>query len=373
MENPETVPLANPRRDLARYEADMIDVTRRVINSGSYIGGPEVDSFEKAMAQSTGVDASVGLGSGTDALIFALQAAGIGRGDEVIVPSHTAGPSVAAIHALFATPVFVDVEYDTACIDAALVAAAIGPKTKAILAVHLYGHPAQLDQLARLAAGHGIALIEDCAQAQGAYFKDRPVGSFGKFGCFSFYPTKNLGALGDGGAVTGSREGVDLIRKLRVYGWTTPQFSEIPYGRCSRLDELQAGYLNIRMKGLSADVDARRKVAQSYRESLAGMPIELPVERPECRHAYHLFVVKSDKRDALKEHLGRAGVMTGLHYPFPAHVQPGLSANARIEGALDVTLRLQQRILSLPMFATITEAELGRVADAIRSFFTAGK
>src|SRR3984893_13030022 len=169
MENPETVPLANPRRDLARYEAEMIEVTRRVINSGSYIVGPEVDSFEKAMAQSTSVDASVGLGSGTDALIFALQAAGIGRGDEVIVPSHTAGPGVAAIHALFATPVFVDVEYDTACINAALVAAAIGPKTKAILAVHLYGHPAQLDELAR-AAHHGIALIEDCAQAQGAYF-----------------------------------------------------------------------------------------------------------------------------------------------------------------------------------------------------------
>jgi dTDP-4-amino-4,6-dideoxygalactose transaminase len=373
MENPAIVPFANPRRDLARYEAEMIDVTRRVINSGSYIGGPEVDSFERALAHSIGVDASVGLGSGTDALIFALQAAGIGRGDEVIVPSHTAGPSVAAIHALFATPVFVDVEYDTACIDAALVAAAIGPKTKAILAVHLYGHPAQLDDLTRLAAARGIALIEDCAQAQGAYFAGRPVGSFGKFGCFSFYPTKNLGALGDGGAVTGSREGVDLIRKLRVYGWSVPQFSELPYGRCSRLDELQAGYLNIRMKGLSADVDARRKVAQSYRLLLAGLPVELPVERPDCRHAYHLFVIKSDRRDALKEHLGKAGVMTGLHYPFPAHMQPGLSANARIEGALDVTLRLRQRILSLPMFATITEAELGRVADAIRIFFTAGK
>jgi dTDP-4-amino-4,6-dideoxygalactose transaminase len=373
MKNSETIPLANPRRDLARYEAEMIEMTRRVIHSGSYIGGPEVDSFEKAMALSTAVEASVGLGSGTDALIFALQAAGIGRGDEVIVPSHTAGPSVAAIHALYATPVFVDVEYDTACIDAALVAAAIGPKTKAVLAVHLYGHPAQIDELVRLVARHDIALIEDCAQAQGAYFADKPVGSFGRFGCFSFYPTKNLGALGDGGAVAGSREGVDLVRKLCVYGWTTPQFSEIPYGRCSRLDELQAGYLNIRMKGLSADVDARRKLAQSYRQALAGMPLELPVERPNCRHAYHLFVVKSDKRDALKEHLAKAGVMTGLHYPFPAHLQPGLSASARIKGDLSVTLRLQQRILSLPMFATMTEAELARVADAIRNFFKAGK
>jgi dTDP-4-amino-4,6-dideoxygalactose transaminase len=373
MNQPSIIPLADPRRDLARFEADLLEATRRVFNSGSYIGGPEVDRFEQALAQATAVDAAAGVGSGTDALIFALQATGIGRGDEVIVPSHTAGPSVAAINALHATPVFVDVAYDTACIDPALAAAAIGPKTKAILAVHLYGHPVQLDELARLAAGHGIALIEDCAQAQGACFAGKPVGSVGRFGCFSFYPTKNLGALGDGGAVTGSREGVDLVRKLRVYGWTTPQFAEIPYGRCSRLDELQASYLNIRMKGLSADVDARRKVAQSYQQLLAGTPIELPVERPDCRHAYHLFVIKSDRRDALKDHLGKAGVMTGLHYPFPAHVQPGLSANARIEGALDVTLRLQERILSLPMFATITEAELGRVADAIRNFFTAGK
>jgi dTDP-4-amino-4,6-dideoxygalactose transaminase len=369
MENPDIVPLASPRRDLAPYEADLIEVTRRVFDSGTYVGGPEVDCFEKTMAQATGVGAAVGVGSGTDALIFALQGAGVGRGDEVIVPSHTAGPSVAAIHALFATPVFVDVDYDTACIDAALVAAAIGSKTKAILAVHLYGHPAQLDVLTRLAAGQGIALIEDCAQAQGAYFADKPVGSFGTFGCFSFYPTKNLGAIGDGGAVTGSREGVDLVRKLRVYGWTTPQFAEIPHGRCSRLDELQAGYLNVRIKRLVADVEARRKVARAYQDALAGLPIELPVERTGSRHAYHLFVIKSDRRDALKDHLGKAGVMTGLHYPFPAHVQPGLSASARIENSLDVTLRLQQSILSLPMFATISDAEVGRVTDAVRKFF----
>ena len=369
MTNPEIVPLANPRRDLTRYEADMIEMTRRVIQSGNYIGGPEVDRFEKTMAEATGVEASVGLGSGTDALIFALQAAGVGQGDEVIVPSHTAGPSVASIHARLATPVFVDVERDTACIDPAAVANAIGPKTRAILAVHLYGHPAQLDQLTELAASRGIVLIEDCAQAQGAYFAGKPVGSFGKFGCFSFYPTKNLGAIGDGGAVTGALGDVDLIRKLRVYGWATPQFSELPYGRCSRFDALQAGYLNVKMVGLGEDVDARRRIAQSYRELLADLPIELPVERANCRHAYHLFVIKSDRRDALKEHLQKARVMTGLHYPFPAHVQPGLSINSRIAGTLDVTLELQNRILSLPMFATMSDDEVARVGDAIRSFF----
>src|SRR3954469_8532283 len=179
MEKPQTVPLADPRRDLARYEARMIEITRRVINSGSYIGGPEVDKFEKTMARATGVDAAVGVGSGTDALIFALQAAGVGRGDEVIVPSHTAGPSVAAIHALSAIPVFVDVDHATACIDASLIDAAVGPRTKAILAVHLYGHPASLDHLVGVADAHGLLLIEDCAQAQGALFAGRPVGSFG--------------------------------------------------------------------------------------------------------------------------------------------------------------------------------------------------
>jgi dTDP-4-amino-4,6-dideoxygalactose transaminase len=265
--------------------------------------------------------------------------------------------------------VFVDVDYDTACLDAALVAAAISPKTKAVLAVHLYGHPVQLDEMARLAAAHSIALIEDCAQAQGATFSGKPVGSTGTFGCFSFYPTKNLGALGDGGAVTGSRQGIELVRKLRTYGWNTPQYSELPFGRCSRLDELQAGYLNVRLPGLAQDVEARRRIAQVYRDRMSELPIDLPVERPGCRHAYHLFVIKSDRRDALKQHLQEADIMTGLHYPFPAHLQPGLSANARTSGSLDVTLRLQERILSLPMFATMSEAEVERVVDGVRSFF----
>jgi dTDP-4-amino-4,6-dideoxygalactose transaminase len=365
----DTVPLASPRRDLARYEAELIDVTRRIIQSGSYIGGPEVEKFENSLAMSVGTAAAAGLGSGTDALIFAMQAAGISRGDEVVVPSHTAGPSVAAIHALSAIPVFVDVDYETACIDAALVAAAIGPRTKAILAVHLYGHPAQLDELARLAKDDDLLLIEDCAQAQGAMFVGKAVGSVGCFGCFSFYPTKNLGALGDGGAVTSSTAGIDLVRKLRAYGWSAPQYSELPFGRCSRLDELQAGYLNVRLQRLAQDVAARRRIAHFYRDRMSGLPVDLPVERADCRHAYHLFVIKSDRRDALRKYLAEAGVMTGLHYPFPAHVQPGLSVNARIASGLDVTLRLQERILSLPMFATMSDEEIERVTDAVRGFF----
>ncbi len=342
---------------------------RRVIASGSYILGPELDTFEKALAHSIGTEAATGVGSGTDALIFAMQAAGITRGDEVIVPSHTAGPSVAAINALSATPVFVDVEFDTACIDVNCVAAAIGPRTKAILAVHLYGHPARIGELVRLAADHGISLIEDCAQAQGARMSDRPVGSFGRFSCFSFYPTKNLGAIGDAGAVLGSADGVGLVRQLRAYGWREPQFAEIAGGRCSRLDELQAGFLNVRLKGLDDDVRARREIARAYNERLAGLPIALPVEHQGAYHAYHLFVIKSDRRDALKEHLAKSGVMTGIHYPFPAHRQPGLAAGGRVAGPLDVTDRLQKQILSLPIFATMSVDEMDRVADAMREFF----
>jgi dTDP-4-amino-4,6-dideoxygalactose transaminase len=365
----ENVPLANPYRDLARYEADFIEVTRRVIHSGSYIGGPEVVKFEGNLAASVGTPASAGLGSGTDALIFAMQAAGIGPGDEVIAPSHTAGPSIAAIHALKATPVFVDVDADTACIGATLVEAAVSPRTKAILAVHLYGHPAQLDQLLPLAQKHGLSLIEDCAQAQGATFAGRPVGSFGAFGCFSFYPTKNLGALGDGGAVTGTEQGIDLVRKLRTYGWSTPQYAELQFGRCSRLDELQAGFLNVRLSGLVDDVNARRRVAQIYREGMSGLPIDLPVEKANCQHAYHLFVIKSDHRDELQRHLAGANIMTGLHYPFPTHLQPGLAANARIGSSLAVTEKLQKTILSLPMFSTMSDAEIAKVIDGVRRFF----
>lgn len=363
------VPLASPRRDIARYEDDLIEVTRRVIASGSYIGGPELDALEKELARSIGAEAATGVGSGTDALILAMQAAGVGRGDEVIVPSHTAGPSVAAINALSAAPVFVDVEFDTACIDVNCVAEAIGPRTKAILAVHLYGHPARIDELVRLAADHGVLVIEDCAQAQGARLMDRSVGSFGRFGCFSFYPTKNLGAIGDAGAVSGSADGVSLVRQLRTYGWREPQFAEIAGGRCSRLDELQAGFLNVRLKGLDQDVRARREIARAYNERLAGLPIVLPVERKGAYHAYHLFVIKSDRRDALKEHLAKSGVMTGIHYPFPAHRQPGLAAGGRVAGTLEVTENLQKQILSLPIFATMSGDEVDRVAESVRGFF----
>ncbi|WP_222276430.1 DegT/DnrJ/EryC1/StrS family aminotransferase [Rhizobium leguminosarum] len=369
-----TVGLADPKRDLARFEDQLVDAARRVIASGFYINGDEVRSFEEAMGRALQLESPVvGVGSGTDALILALLTAGIGLGDEVIVPSHTAGPSVAAIRAVLATPVFVDVEADIACLDPNCVAEAISSKTKAILAIHLYGHPADMDRLKPIATHHGLVLIEDCAQAQGALLHDRPVGSIGDLGCFSFYPTKNLGAIGDGGAVSGGAERLKVVRKLRTYGWSEPQYSDLPLGRCSRLDEMQAAFLNVKLPLLDADIKSRRRIAEIYRDRLAGLPIELPAERPGAYHAYHLFVIKTDFRDQLREHLSKAGIMTGLHYPFPVHVQPGLSEGTRTAGHLAVTLDLQAKILSLPLFVTMTDAELDKVVGAVQDFFRGGR
>lgn len=368
-----TVGLADPKRDLARFEDQLVDAARRVIASGFYINGTELRSFEEAIGRLLRLESPVvGVGSGTDALILALLSADIGLGDEVVVPSHTAGPSVAAIRAVLATPVFVDVEVDTACLDPDCVAEAISPKTKAILAVHLYGHPADMDRLKLIATDHGLVLIEDCAQAQGALLHDRPVGSIGDLGCFSFYPTKNLGAVGDGGAVSGDAKRLEIVRKLRTYGWSEPQYSDLSLGRCSRLDEMQAAFLNVKLPMLDADVKSRRRIAEIYKERLVGLPIELPAERLGAYHAYHLFVIKTNFRDLLRAYLSKAGIMTGLHYPFPVHVQPGLSEGARTAGSLAVTLDLQAKILSLPMFVTMTDAEVEKVVGAVQDFFRGG-
>jgi dTDP-4-amino-4,6-dideoxygalactose transaminase len=365
-----TVPLADPRRDMAMLKAQLIEAAGRVIDSGYYINGSEVKAFEASLAEALAQPHPVvGVGSGTDALIMALLSLGVGPGDEVVVPSHTAGPSVAAINAVRATPVFADVEADTACLDPAAVEAAISARTKAILAVHLYGHPADLDRLLPMAQARGIALIEDCAQAQGAFLHERAIGSIGDLGCFSFYPTKNLGAIGDGGAVSGRNDLLDKVRKLRTYGWSKPQYSDLALGRCSRLDEIQAAFLNIKLPHLAEAVDARRRISGHYRAELQGLPLTLPVERPGARHAYHLFVVQTDARDKLAAHLSERGVATGLHYPFPVHVQPGLAEGARVSGSLHVTETLQKTILSLPIFASMTDAEISQVTDAVRDFY----
>jgi dTDP-4-amino-4,6-dideoxygalactose transaminase len=315
-----------------------------------------------------GTDHAIGVASGTDALVIALLGLGVTPGDEVITVSHTAGPTVAAIRMIGAIPVLVDIEPDSYCLDPAALAAAIGPRTRAILAVHLYGNMARMDAIR--AAAPGIPVIEDCAQAQGASLDNRPAGSMGDAACFSFFPTKNLGALGDGGAVACRDAALaGRMRQLRTYGWTRPQYAELEQGRCSRLDEMQAAILAVKLPALPGLIQRRRAIADLYRKAFTGLPMVLPQATQNSEHAYHLYVVRTQQRDALEAHLKASGIGTGRHYPLPVHKQPGLAAHARIPAPLAVTEATGGEILSLPMFGTMSDAQVARVTGAVREFF----
>jgi dTDP-4-amino-4,6-dideoxygalactose transaminase len=339
-----------------------------VLAGDTYILGPEVSAFEKALAASLNVSDAIGVASGTDALVLALLGLGVTSGDEVITVSHTAGPTVAAIRMAGAVPVLVDICEDTYCLDPERLTTALSPRTKAIIAVHLYGHPADIDAI-RVAAP-GIPIVEDCAQAQGATLGTKPVGGLGDAGCFSFYPTKNLAAIGDGGAVAANDALVaSLVRKLRTYGWSKPQYADVAGGRCSRLDEIQAALLTVKLKVLPDYIGRRRAIAARYRDGLCGLPLILPSERAGASHAYHLYVLRSDRRDDLEGHLGREGIGVGRHYRLPVHLQPGLASRARIPVPLPVTEKIGAEILSLPLFSTMTDWQVDRVIAAVRGFF----
>jgi dTDP-4-amino-4,6-dideoxygalactose transaminase len=291
-------------------------------------------------------------------------------GDEVITVSHTAGATVAAIRMIGAIPVLVDIEPQTYCLDPAQLERAIGPRTKAIIAVHLYGHPADMGRIAEFGRRHAIPVVEDCAQAQEATFHDQPVGSIGAVGCFSFYPTKILGAIGDAGAVTTQNSAIaERVRLLRTYGWSEPQFATMPGGRSSRLDALQAAILSLRLRHVADQVERRRAIAFEYGKGLADLPLRLPLESTGCRHVYHLYVIRSDQRDKIKAHLERQGVSTGLHYPYPVHTQPGLAEGARIPAPLTITETVAREVLTLPLFPSLSEDQQARVITGLRSYF----
>ena len=369
MKSQDTIPLSNPAGDLIVLREKILATMGRVLDRGSYILGPEVAGFEQQMGLRLGLPGAVGVASGTDALVLALTALGITYGQEVITVSHTAGPTVAAIRIIGAIPVLVEIEPETFCLDPKCLEAAIGPLTKAVVAVHLYGHPAALDDICAFARRHGLPVIEDCAQAQEAEIGGRKVGSIGDVGCFSFYPTKTLGAIGDGGLVVArDPKLVERLRQLRTYGWTRPQFAEIPNGRGSRLDELQAAILAVKLDHLDEEIERRRAIARRYSEAFADLPLVAPSERPGCRHVYHLYVIRCPARDALAQHLGECGITTGRHYPFAAHQQPGLSAGARIPQSLALTEQITREILSLPLYPSLSPSQQERVVKAVRSF-----
>lgn len=370
MQETQMIPLADPASDWAGLRGKLVEAATGVIEGRSYVLGQHVADFERRMADRLGVSGSVGVGCGTDALVLAMLALGIEPGHEVITVSHTAGPTVAAIRMAGAVPVLVDVEPETLCLDPRALNAALGPRTKAVIAVHLYGHPCRIGEICDFANQHGLKVIEDCAQAQDATVDGRMVGSIGDIGCFSFYPTKNLGAVGDGGLVsTNDPELLERVRRLRTYGWTKPQYAEIPNGRCSRLDELQAALLAVKLDHLNAQVEYRRTIAAIYNDKFADLPMLRPEEQPGFRHVYHLYVIRCRERDALALHLERSHIMTSRHYPVPVHEQPGLASTARIPAALKVTEQIKQEILTLPLFPSMSMSQQMRVVDAVRSFF----
>jgi dTDP-4-amino-4,6-dideoxygalactose transaminase len=362
---------SNPLAQYRAHDAAIDVAIARVLASGRYILGDEVKTFEAEFAAYCGVRHGIGVGSGTEALHLALRACGIGPGDEVITVSHTAVATVSAIELAGATPVLVDVEPDYLTIDPAAFEAAITPRSKAVIVVHIYGQPAGLDRLMPIARKHDLKVIEDCAQAHGAMSGGKRVGSIGDVACFSFYPTKNLGAIGDGGMVVTDDDGIAAqARSLREYGWTERYTSTVS-GWNTRLDELQAAILRVKLPALDADNDRRRAIAERYDRGLAGLPLALPRRRAGASHVFHLYVVRSDRRDALQAHLRADNIGALIHYPVPVHKQPAYAARGLHRQTMAETERAAGDILSLPMFPELTEADQSAVIRSVRSFFGA--
>ena len=346
--------------------ADVRAAIERVVQRGWYVLGPEVEAFEAEFARASGADYAVGVGTGTDAIALALRGLGIGGGDEVITSPLSAAYSALAIMMTGARPVFADIDAERLTVAPAAIEAAIGPRSRAILPVHLYGQPADMPAIAAIAARHNLLVVEDCCQAHLATSDGRPVGTIGVAGAFSFYPTKNLGALGDGGAVVTNEAALaEKIRRLRN-GGQTDRYQHREPGVNSRLDEMQAAILRARLPRLRAWTDRRRRLAAAYRAALAGAPVSIPPER-DPGHVYHLFVVRSAARHDLQTHLAARGIETLIHYPLPIPRQAALAGVAPAD-CCRVASCVCEEVLSLPLHPTLDEDEVRDVAAAISAF-----
>ncbi|MGE3933802.1 MAG: DegT/DnrJ/EryC1/StrS family aminotransferase [Rhodospirillaceae bacterium] len=360
-----------PFLDLTAHHASLRDelaaAVARVLDGGQFVLGPEVAAFEAAFAAYCGAAQGIAVNSGTSALHLALLAAGIGPGDEVITTPFTFVATVAAIEYTGARPVLADVEPDTGALDPAAAAACITPRTRAILPVHIHGHPADMDRLGALARRHGLALIEDAAQAHGAELDGRRVGALGDIGCFSFYPSKNLGAAGEGGIVVTSDEAVARrLRRLRDWG-QDGKHNHVVKGFNARMPAIQGAVLRVKLPHLDGWIAARRRLAQRYRRALAEVPgLRLPAERPGARHVYHVFAVRTPDRDRVRTALAGRGVATEIHYPNPVHLLPPWAGLGWRAGDLPVAERLARETLSLPLYPELAEADADAVADALR-------
>lgn len=338
-----------------------------VLAGGVYVLGENVEAFEDEFGAWLGGVEVAGVNSGTDALYLTLKALGIGPGDEVITVSHTAVNTALAISKAGASPVFVDIDEDSYCMDPEGLAEGFTSRTRAIVPVHLYGYPADMDPIMDFANREGLAVIEDCAQAHGATCKDRKVGTIGTAGCFSFYPTKNLGACGDGGAVaSGDKELIDKVRSLSNCGQGEQRYLNLYKGDVSRLDEIQAAVLRVKLKRLDEYTRLRRQVAEEYSEGLATAELRLPRECEGSRHVFHQYVVRSPRRDALQEFLSVNGIRALIHYPLPAHQQPAY--NGVSEARLPVTEMVVKEILSLPVYPELQQLQIEHVVQLCSDF-----
>jgi dTDP-4-amino-4,6-dideoxygalactose transaminase len=366
------IPFLEFKAQFRRFEPEIREAVNRVLESGWYILGRELAAFEETFAAWNGAAFCRGAGSGTEAIHLALIAAGVRPGDDVITAANTCVPTAAAIAFTGARLRLADCHPGTLTLAPAALEAAITAKTRAIVPVHLYGHPCDMDAISALAEARGIAVIEDCAQAHGSLYKGRKCGGSGLAGAFSFYPTKNLGAYGDAGAVvTDDAEIAERLRMLRNYGERERYYHEMP-GFNSRLDEIQAAILQVKLRHLDADNRARRERAAAYRDGLAGLPIELPHETARAQSNYHLFVIRTPERDRLQAFLGDEGIGTLLHYPVPIHRQPAYHDLGYGAGAFPVAEKACNEVISLPLYPELSLEAVERVADAVRRFFASG-
>ena len=365
MPGAEQIPLVDLKAQYAELRHEIDAAISRVVSNADFILGHDVEAFENEYAAYCEAEHAVALDNGMSALELGMRALGIGPGDEVITPAHSFIASSSAISFTGATPVWVDVDPVTYNIDAKKIEAAITPKTKAIMPVHLYGQPADMDEIMAIARKHNLLVVEDACQAHGARYHGRRAGSIGDIGAFSFYPGKNLGAYGDAGALTtNNREIAETVRKMRNYGQSKKYDHEyLAWNR--RMDTVQAAILRAKLPHLDAWNAARRRHASVYEELLAGSGVTTPRTAPGREHVFHLYVIETDHRDAMLEHLGQAGIHAGIHYPIPIHEQKAYRDLGKGPGSFPVTEKASPRLLSLPMYAELTDEQLRRVADAV--------
>ena len=363
------LPLVDLRAQFRTIEDEVMAAIRAVLESGQFVLGTETQAFESELAAHSRAAHAVGTSSGTSALHLALLAAGVRPDDEVITVPFTFVATVAAIEYVGARPVLVDVRPDSLTMDPELVEAAITPRTRAIIPVHLYGQPADMGPILEIAGAHGLRVIEDACQAHGAEYEGRRLGSLGDLGCFSFYPGKNLGAYGEGGAVvTNDPDLASTVRTLRHWGQTRRYVHELK-GFNYRLDELQAAVLRVKLRHLDAWTEARRAHARRYDQLLTGV-LPTPVEMPYARHVYHVYVVRPTVRERVEQALGEAGVQTVVHYPVPVHLQPAWADLGYGPGSFPVAEQAAREVLSLPMYPELAEESIVRVAELVASTTT---